>query len=66
MVDNPPDAGIVFAQQGGRGLNRHLSDQSHDQRLEKQSKSGAGPSPRGLHLFHSVAASLSFHGAKFN
>jgi hypothetical protein len=53
-VQQPPQPGVVLADQLGDRLDRHLGQQRHQQRhqqrLEQQGEAAAGPCPGKLHL----------------
>jgi hypothetical protein len=50
VVQQPPQPGVVLTDQLGDGLDRHLGQQRHKQRLKQQREATARPRPRQRHL----------------
>jgi hypothetical protein len=50
VVQQPPQPGVVLADQHGDRLDRHLGQQRHQQRLKQQGEPAAGPRPGKRHL----------------
>jgi len=55
VVQDPPDPGVVLADELRHRPHRHLGHEGHDEGLEQQAEAGLRASPRHRHLAHATA-----------